>query len=76
MIKIVTIEPTLVFSTNGCSFPWRGSKCQKAATLTATRIIPRVIESIVARPVWSERSFMPDQGIDHEKFFGLAVKIR
>jgi hypothetical protein len=23
-----------------------------------------------------KRSFMPDQGIDHEKFFGLAVKIR
>ena len=46
MIKIVTIEPTLAFSTNGCSFPWRGSKCQKAATLTAIRIMPKMIESM------------------------------
>jgi hypothetical protein len=70
MIKIVTIEPTLVFSTNGCSFPWRGSKCQKAATLTAIRIIPKMIESMSLVLFGASVLLCPTKGSTTKNFLG------
>jgi len=46
MITIVIIEPPSKLSTNGCTWPLRGSKYQKTAPVTMIKATPQMMENM------------------------------